>query len=164
MFRPSAKVWILPARPSGRKSERILTESRPGVPAGFGNGYSSVSVTQSRPRSSKARLSGLWMSGSAATSWISNPGGRCSALRSSSGVRGGNDETFSTGAGVCARLAPDRSRAENDRSTPIPTTRRIHASASSPIAIRPRVSTGCHQRAPNAPARPGSFQAKNRRL
>ena len=48
-------------------------------PLRLGNGYSTVSVTQSRPRSSKARLSGLWMSGSAATSWISKPGGTWSA-------------------------------------------------------------------------------------
>ena len=118
MFRPSAKVSILPARPSGRKSERILTVSRGRVALAAGKGYSTVSVTQSRPRSSKARFSGLWMSGSAATSWISNPGGTWSALRSSSGVRGGNDDTFSTGAGLWARttsgMATSRVRASPD--------------------------------------------------
>ena len=96
--------------------------SRPGVPSGFGNGYSSVSVTQSRPRSSKAMFSGLWMSGSDATSWISKPGGRCSARRSSSGDRWGSDETFSTGAGVWARLAPKGTITSNARSTRLPGT------------------------------------------
>ena len=80
MFRPSAKVVILRARPSGPKSSRILTPSRGVVPSAAGNGYSSVSVTQSRPRSSKAMLSGLWISGSAATSSISNPSGRWNAF------------------------------------------------------------------------------------
>ena len=32
MFRPSANVWIVPARPSGPKSERIFTVSRGFVP------------------------------------------------------------------------------------------------------------------------------------
>ena len=50
------------------------------APAASGRDTRRVSVTQSRPRSSKARLSGLWMSGSAATSWISNPGGHVQRL------------------------------------------------------------------------------------
>ena len=38
MFRPSAKVVILRARPSGPKSARILTVSRGGLPSGAGKG------------------------------------------------------------------------------------------------------------------------------
>ncbi len=53
MLSPSAKVVILRARPSGPKSSRILTASRGFLPGAAGKGYSTVSVTQSRPRSSK---------------------------------------------------------------------------------------------------------------
>ena len=88
MFRSSAKVVILRARPSGPKSERILTASRP-LPGGAGKGYSTDCVTHRRPAASKAMLIGLRMSGSQATSWASNPGGRVKHLRSSGGLRGG---------------------------------------------------------------------------
>ena len=80
MFKPSAKVSIFLARPSAWKSERILTVSRGRVPSRGRVGIFDRVVTQSRPRSSKARLSGLWMSGSEATSWISKPGGNVKRL------------------------------------------------------------------------------------
>ena len=94
MFRPSAKMRTFRARPSGPKSSRIFTASRGRVPSSAAKGYSTDSVTQSRPRASKAMFIGLWMSGSAATSWISKPGGRWNPFRSSSGVRGGATRRF----------------------------------------------------------------------
>src|SRR6516165_4518070 len=85
MFRPSAKVEILRALPSGPMSSRIMTRSRP-FPSFAGYGYSMVSLTHNRPRSSKFMFSGLWMSGSLATSCSSNPGGKCSFAFSSEGL------------------------------------------------------------------------------
>src|SRR5262245_1849950 len=101
MLRPLANVSILRALPSGPKSERTLTESRP-LPSGAGNGYSMVEVTQSRPLASKAMLIGFWMSGSEATSWASNPGGRCNDLSSSAGGRNGVAAMVGSSAGTTA--------------------------------------------------------------
>ncbi len=97
IFRPSANVVMERARPSGPKSARIFTRSRGVTPGLAGKGYSTVSVIQSRPRSSKAIFIGLWMSGSLATNWISNPGGRWKPERSAIGSRGPADETSSGG-------------------------------------------------------------------
>ena len=90
MFRPSANVGSLPARPSGWKSARILTRvARPVVPSAAGKGYSSVSVTQSRPRSSKAMLSGLWIRARRRRAGSRTPraGGTRGVRRSASSVR-----------------------------------------------------------------------------
>src|SRR5262249_33125511 len=82
-----AKVVILRALPSGPKSDRIFTESR-GFLALEAKGYSMVSVTHSRPWSSKAMLSGFRMSGSAATSCASKPGGSLKPFSSRAGFSG----------------------------------------------------------------------------
>ena len=49
MFNPSANVVIFRVFPSGPKSSRIITRSRPILPAATGYGYSSVSVSQRPP-------------------------------------------------------------------------------------------------------------------
>src|SRR4051812_50084527 len=75
MLSPSAKVVTLRARPSAPKSSSTLTVSRALRPGGAGYGYSMVSVTQSRPRSSKARFIGFWGSRSGGARSMSKPGG-----------------------------------------------------------------------------------------
>src|SRR2546429_9043996 len=110
-LRPSAKVVTLRARPSGPKSERILTLSRPGMSLA-GYGYSTVLVTQSRPLASKAMLIGFWMSGSAATSWASNPGGRRKVARSAAGDW---CSVVATYGGSAARAAKPQAKMTNVR-------------------------------------------------
>ena len=85
--------------PSGPKSSRMFTVSRRFVPA-FGRRRVLDVGHPEAAASSNAMFIGLWISGSEATSWISNPGGTCSALRSSAAVRCGNVETSCTGAGA----------------------------------------------------------------
>ncbi len=104
MLRSSAKVVILRASPSGPKSSRILTVSLPLRPAGAGNGYSTDSVTHSRPMASKAMLTGFLTFGSLATSCTMNPGGTCSPFNSSSAVRGSVGAI--SGGGACPAPRP----------------------------------------------------------
>ena len=59
--------------PRGSRRDRAPRRGRAAI------GYSRECVTHSRPRASNARFIGLSMSGSAATSCTSNPGGTCSA-------------------------------------------------------------------------------------
>jgi hypothetical protein len=65
MFSPSANTATFSAVPSPSASSSTFTRSRPG-PSNF-RGYSMLSVTQMRPRSSKHIAIGLTRSGSAAT-------------------------------------------------------------------------------------------------
>ena len=95
MFSPSAKISTFRARPSGPKSEKMRTVSRPGDPTFTGKGYSRDSVIHSRPSASHCMFIGLRRSGSLATSWISKPGGRWNAARSCSGVSGSVERTSS---------------------------------------------------------------------
>ena len=83
IFRPSANMVTLSARPLPRVSSRILTRSRPG-PASF-RGYSRLSVTQMRPRSSNVMAIGFTRSGSAATSSTAKPSGTVIRWSASSG-------------------------------------------------------------------------------
>ena len=87
MFRPSAKTVNLSALPSPSVSSRTLMRSRPG-PADF-RGYSRLSVTQMRPRSSKVIATGFTRSGSLATSSTWNPSGTVIARIASAGDRAG---------------------------------------------------------------------------
>ena len=87
MFRPSAKTVNLSALPSPSVSSRTLMRSRPG-PADF-RGYSRLSVTQMRPRSSKVIATGFTRSGSLATSSTRNPSGTVIARIASAGDRAG---------------------------------------------------------------------------
>ena len=75
MLSPSAKGAI-PSGPGRRaESSRILTVSFGLCPRRGGKGYSSEPVTQRRPLASKAMLIGFLTFGSAATSWMTKPGG-----------------------------------------------------------------------------------------
>ena len=73
MFRPSANVVTLVARPVAGSISSTFDGVAAGLPfSGLaGQGYSIVLVTQRRPLASNAMLIGLLMSGSEATSWIS---------------------------------------------------------------------------------------------
>ena len=115
MFSPSTNVVTFLARKSGPKSSSMRTASRPVIPSLAGKGYSYEDVTKSRPRSSKARFIGLAMSGSQATSWIANPGGRWNFLICSDGGSGSSFTTRSWGAAGSA-LSVTRSRAKRVRS------------------------------------------------
>ena len=106
MLRPSAKRVAERARPSGPKSPSTVSASRGVVSAAAANGYSTECVTQSRPRGSNAMFIGFWIVGSAATSWISKPGGRWNAARCSCGGSG----SLSTTAGAAAAPAAGSAR------------------------------------------------------
>ncbi len=86
MFSPSAKTVTFSARPSPSVSSRIFTRSRP-RPAGL-RGYSTLSVTQMRPRSSNVIAIGLTMSGSLATSSTRKPSGTVILATASAGEYG----------------------------------------------------------------------------
>src|SRR5262249_43079616 len=77
-------------------------------PSLAGQGYSTVLVTQSLPRSSKAMFIGLLMSGSLATSWASNPGGRWKPFFSSAGDRASPGATSGASLGFCDRANPEK--------------------------------------------------------
>jgi hypothetical protein len=87
IFNPSAKMVILSTLPSPSVSSRILMRSRPG-PAEC-RGYSRLSVTQMRPRSSNVIATGLTRSGSAATNSTWNPSGTFIRAIASAGDRAG---------------------------------------------------------------------------
>ena len=87
MFNPSANTVILSAVPSPSVSSKILTRSRPS-PAER-RGYSRLSQTQMRPRSSKHMATGLTRSGSWATSSTWKPWGTRMWVRDSCGERAG---------------------------------------------------------------------------
>jgi MoxR-like ATPase len=95
MFSSSAKVVVLSARPSPSVSSRMTMRSfesrvRPvfgsNRSSGTAKGYSTLLLTQSRPRASKAMLIGLLICGSLAKSWMVKPGGRWNVFASSSAV------------------------------------------------------------------------------
>ena len=88
MFKCSAKRTALRARPSGARSLKIVIASRAASSLAAAKGYSMLCVTHSRPCASNLRFIGLWMSGSAATSSISKPGGSLNFFCCSAGERG----------------------------------------------------------------------------
>ena len=112
-------VETLRARPvAGSRSDKILTPSRPTLPPSTGNGYSTVSVTHSRPLASNAMFIGLAMSGSAATSWASNPGGSLNVACSCSGDSlsvGATTLGMTGGAAAAAAAATSSDRAGTAR-------------------------------------------------
>src|ERR1051326_1613141 len=147
MLRPSAKVVTLRARPSGPKSSKIMIRSRPGLSGGTGNGYSRLVVTQSRPVASKAMFMGLLMSGSAATHWISKPGGSWKDFCSWSGVSGSVGRTFSAkGSAAWSRAATRAAAAQPKR----------RRAGGAPRAAEGRVTfIGGHTYRPNDPPSKG---------
>jgi len=86
MLNPSAKIVNLSALPSPSVSSRTLIRSRPG-PDDF-RGYSRLSVTQTRPRSSNVMATGFTRSGSLATISTRNPSGTVIFLTASAGESG----------------------------------------------------------------------------
>src|SRR4051812_19286322 len=114
MFSPSVKRVTLSTLPSPSVSSRILMRSRPG-PAER-RGYSRLSVTQMRPRSSNVIATGLTRSGSAATSSTRKPGGTSMRLIASAGDSGSLGGR-SCPCGIGLVFWADKGRARNTAGT-----------------------------------------------
>ena len=145
MLRSSAKRTAFRARPSGPKSDSTVSPSRCGAPSFGANGYSIEWVTQSRPRASKARFIGFWISGSAATSSIANPSGSRNFFNSSSGDRASVGAT-----GGLAGAGNGRSAATTARRGPTPMATRENRVASDVMTTPKAMSWGTANRSPPA--------------